>query len=792
MQLQTKQYQHALGWVLRLGFLVLLLTYVAGCGRMSRSTNQSSDNSSSDSATPTHLTFQQPSYQIGLSDTLNLFGQMTGGTFKPESVDFYTSDPHVASVASDGKVKPQQSGLVTIKAVLRSNRSISANVTVLVSNVTSTALSSTELTVLTGATHTLSVQGQLVSEINWVSLSPGVATIHPSNGLVTAKAVGKTTVVAFLKSTNEWIGECEVTVESRIVGVTIPQSSITIEAGRTFMIPVSVQVAAGSPDTVSWQSSNPLVVSQTTGVNMFLARSAGSATITARSNTDPTKFRTVSITVTPPSGLAMSLYPVATELVVGTQLAMDVVAPLGSVVSWESSNPGVASVSASGVVSALQTGSATITAQTSGIPMLQATSVITVVPALVQEVTPVINSVELSVSELRTLQASVYPGHANQGLTWSVWSGASVVDIAPTTGEVSAKVPGRALVKCQSVVDASKYALIEVVVKAPPVTSIALNNGSKTMAMGEGLTLVASVSPALADTRLIWETTDFTVAEVNNSGIVTAKLAGTTTITARSKLYPLISQSCVVTVVPVQINSVTIGASSALTNSNVGPVLVGYEETVSATVGTTPASQQNVIWMSSNPNVARISSTGRLVMVGAGTAVITAYSVANPTVVGTLSVKANPNNSETYRIVNRAVWVPEGGRSNQARWFTESERTYLRGLNGNQPYAWEGDMTVDWVSADPQYVYLVIYFTESQSNHYTMLTQVKGVVVSNSTEVSVQLTKLLLDPLFPPMTPVIVGNSGVRMIVEIRRGVSGSFLSYEPFNLATPLRLSIL
>lgn len=792
MCLKTKQFQKFLPLSRCLGLLFLLLFHVVGCGRMSRSTNTLNETTGSDSGTPTTLTFQQPSYQIGLNDTLNLFGQMTGGTFKPESVDFYTSDPHVALVASDGKVKPQQSGFVTIKAVLRSNRSISANVTVLVSNVASTSLSSTEVTVLTGATHTLSVQGQLTAEINWISLNPSIATIHPLNGLVTAKAVGKTTVVAFLKSTNEWIGECEVTVESRIVGVTIPQSSITIEAGRTFMIPVSVQVATGPSDTVSWQSSNPLVVSQTIGVNMFLARSAGSATVTARSNTDPTKFRTLSITVTSPSGLAMSLYPAATELVVGSQLAIDVAAPLGAVVSWESSNPVVASVSSSGVVTALQAGSATITAQTNGIPVLQATSAITVVSAMVQEITPLINSVELSASELRTLQASVYPSNANQGLTWSVWSGASVIDISSSTGEVQAKVPGRAVVKCQSVVDASKYAFIEVVVKAPPVTSIALNYTTKTMAMGELLSLVASVSPALSDTRLNWESSDFTVAEVSNTGIITAKLAGTTTITVRSKLYPLISQSCVVTVVPVQINSVTIGASPVLTNSNVGPVPVGFEETLSASVGTTPASQQNVIWMSSNPNVARISASGRLVMVGAGTAVITAYSVANPTVVGTLSVKASPSNSESYRIVNRALWVPEGGRSNQARWFTESERTYLRGLNGNQPYTWEGDMTVDWVSADPQYVYLVIYFTESQSNHYTMLTQVKGISVSGSTVVSVQLTKLLLDPLFPPMTPVIVGNSGVRMIVEIRRGVSGIFLNYLPFNLATPLQQSTL
>ena len=74
---------------------------------------------------------------------------------------------------------------------------------------------------------------------------------------------------------------------------------------------------------------------------------------------------------------------------------------------------------------------------------------------------------------------------------------------------------------------------IEVTYTYTPVaaTGISLNQTTAVLAVGEGLTLNATVEPADATTETIWSTSDESVATVEN-GVVTALKAGVVTITA--------------------------------------------------------------------------------------------------------------------------------------------------------------------------------------------------------------------------------------------------------------------
>ena len=80
-----------------------------------------------------------------------------------------------------------------------------------------------------------------------------------------------------------------------------------------------------------------------------------------------------------------------------------------------------------------------------------------------------------------------------------------------------------------------------------PATSITLNKTTDSIAAGGTDTLVATISPSNANQATIWSSSNTNVATVANNGVVTAKSAGTATITV-STVYGGKSASCAVTV----------------------------------------------------------------------------------------------------------------------------------------------------------------------------------------------------------------------------------------------------
>lgn len=81
-----------------------------------------------------------------------------------------------------------------------------------------------------------------------------------------------------------------------------------------------------------------------------------------------------------------------------------------------------------------------------------------------------------------------------------------------------------------------------------PVTDVTLNLISATLECGESLRLIATVSPADADDPSVcWETSNPAIADVDQSGLVSALSAGNATITATTNDGDL-SASCEVTV----------------------------------------------------------------------------------------------------------------------------------------------------------------------------------------------------------------------------------------------------
>ena len=231
-------------------------------------------------------------------------------------------------------------------------------------------------------------------------------------------------------------------------------------------------------------------------------------------------------------------------------------------VTWTSSNEGVATV-ADGVVTAKAAGTATITVTTAD-GSKTATCAITVKAATVSVtgVTLDKTSVTLTKGDTETLTATVAPENAtNKAVTWTS-SDENVAMVAD--GVVTAKAAGTATITVTTA-DGSKTATCAITVKAATVsvTGVTLDKTSVTLTKGDTETLTATVAPENATNKAVtWTSSDENVATVAD-GIVTAKAAGTATITVTTADGRK-TATCVITVdeEPIDENVPTVYASN--------------------------------------------------------------------------------------------------------------------------------------------------------------------------------------------------------------------------------------
>src|SRR5439155_1490879 len=157
-----------------------------------------------------------------------------------------------------------------------------------------------------------------------------------------------------------------------VAAVAVTPASAGIQVGQTVQLTATPQDGSGSPlsgRAVTWASSNGLVVT-VSGSGLVTAAAVGSAIITA---TSEGQTGTSSMTVMNVPVASVAVTPGSATIQVGQtqQLAATLKDASGNTlsgraVSWTSSNPSVASVSGSGLVTGLAAGSAVITAMSEG------------------------------------------------------------------------------------------------------------------------------------------------------------------------------------------------------------------------------------------------------------------------------------------------------------------------------------------------------------------------------------------------------------------------------------------
>ena len=139
----------------------------------------------------------------------------------------------------------------------------------------------------------------------------------------------------------------------------------------------------------------------------------------------------------------------------------------------------------------------------------------------------------LDTGKTSNLKATVYPSNAaNKKCTWS--SSNTSVATVDGNGKVTAKKAGTATitVKTANGKTASCNVTVQAVQAVP--TSVSLNKTSLTLDVSKSYTLAKTVSPSNAVTSYTWSSSNTRVATVDSNGKVTAKKAGTATITVKT------------------------------------------------------------------------------------------------------------------------------------------------------------------------------------------------------------------------------------------------------------------
>ena len=320
---------------------------------------------------------------------------------------------------------------------------------------------------------------------------------------------------------------------------------------------------------------------------------------------------------------SVSVSPSSAELTIGKTLQLSAsVLPADATdksVSWASSAPSVATVSASGLVTAVAEGVVTITAKAGDkegrcqvTVKKEAESGPGVTDVAVASIS--LNKTELALEPgmSETLSATVLPENAtDKTVTWSTSNG-QVATVE--NGKVTAVAEGEAVITAKA---GEKEATCKVTVKLGVVTveSISLNKTELLLEPGMSETLTATVLPENAtDKTVTWSTSNGQVATVEN-GQVTAVAEGEAVITAKAGEK---EATCKVTVKlgVVTVESITLDKAEL----SLEP---GQSETLTATLLPENATDKTVTWSTSNAQVATVEN-GQVTAVAEGEAVVTA------------------------------------------------------------------------------------------------------------------------------------------------------------------------
>ena len=421
------------------------------------------------------------------------------------------------------------------------------------------------------------------------------------------------------------------------VDVSPPTPSIPVGSGA--QLQATLRDAAGrvlSGRTIAWAVGNPAVARINTSGYVTAMSPGTSYVIAGAEGRSDTALVTALASAPPPVTVASVTLSVASfTLPVGQAQQLGVVVRDASgneltdrTVSWSAGNGSVASVSSSGLVSALGAGTSYIFASAEGRADTALLTVSPAPPAPVATVSVSAPSATMPVGATQQLTATLRDAGGNvlggRVITWS--SANAAVATVNASGLVTALASGTATITATSEGRSGGVTLTVTAIAQAPVASVSVTPGAATLTVGQTTQLAATTRDAsgnvLTGRVITWSSANPAVASVSASGFVTAIGAGTATINAASEGRSGSALITVQAVAPAPVASVTVSPASVT-------LAAGATQQLSATLrdaAGTILTGRAITWQSSMPSVATVSASGLATAVSAGNATISATS----------------------------------------------------------------------------------------------------------------------------------------------------------------------
>lgn len=524
------------------------------------------------------------------------------------TLSYGTSNPAVAIVDGTGKITAVAIGTANVTVTATKTGWIDAVrvVPVEVKGAINLDVSPATVSLMVGGEQNLTVSvSPSGTTVNFSSGNSAVATVD-GTGKITAAGIGNTSVTVTASKPGYFDATRSVPVEVKgLIDLTVSPLSVSMETGEQRQLTVSVNP---SDANLSYGSGNPAVVTvDTAGKITAVGLGDTSVTVTASKAGYVNAQKSVPVHV----GLAqvmLSVSPANASLVMGQQQQLTVtVNPADANVTYATDSPAVATVDASGKITAVGQGSTNITVNATKAGYIPASKVIPVEVKGVIDLTVSPSPVSVTVGDQQQLNIAMIPADASVSF--------STDNASVATVDGAGKITGVSMGNATITITATKAGYVDAV-RTVPVTvkgAITLNVSPSAVELPVGGQQQITVTVDPSDSTISYGSDNPAVATVDAGGKITAVSPGNANITvsAAKTGYTMITIPVTVTV----LGEISLSVDPLTVNLTVG----GQQQ---LTVFVSP-SDAGVSFSSGNNSVATVDGAGRITAVGAGSTNVT-------------------------------------------------------------------------------------------------------------------------------------------------------------------------
>ena len=586
----------------------------------------------------------------------------------PGKLTFVSSNTKVATVNDKGKITAKKMGTSTI--TVKNNSGLKDSISI---KVTELKFKKSKVTLnKVGDKEQLELDHGVKGKVTYSSSDPTIATVS-KDGIVTAKGIGITNIVAYIDLDDSVKTSVKVEVGKKIKEIVSKEKSIGLKVGETKQLEIGISPKDASKPTLTYRSLDE-TIAKVNNKGVVTGVKEGATTIIVNTRDGSRKTANIAVTVSKdgtqitktPSinkNVNIKLNKTVIKLSVGKSETVKITSNPKKIPSsqleWYSVKPSVAKVNSKGKITAVGSGKTFVyllfnggnknTADKKEVAMVRVdVDFVKVSSIKFKETKKTIKVGETSKVEVK----SINPENAtDKRLKWSS-SKPNIVSVSKD-GTITGLKKGKAIIYAFAIDENKTNATCEVTVnnegstpnngndKTIKATSIKINQSNVSLGKKQTTKLTVSFAPGnVTSKKLKWVSSNSSIASVDSNGTVKGLKKGTVTITAQTTDGSKKAATCKVTIVnKVLVTSIIIDNKISLK--------AGKKKTLSVLYSPSSATTKKVKWTSSNRNVAIVSPKGVVKGKTAGTAVITATTTdgSNKTATCTVTVKGTSKSS---------------------------------------------------------------------------------------------------------------------------------------------------